>query len=161
MKVRQAKKDANMFAATIEMMKNESYNIKLVMRVHSIYAIIMGALTIVMPHGLYTYTAGNYNHMAHEFIRLYGCLTLAIGWLVWSTQDIKDGRLMRATSETFAICYTLQAAAMLRAQFTSPQGHTIIHWFLALVFLFIGVSYGYVRLFKKMKAFELPYENNE
>lgn len=105
--------------------------------------------------------AGSYNHMAHEFVRLYGCLTLAIGYIVWSTKTINDARLQRAISETFALCYTLQSLAMLRAQFTSPDGHTLSHWFIAMIFLMIGGAYGYIRFVRKIKSFELPGTSEE
>lgn len=138
-------------------------DLKIVMKIHSIICIVVGLAAVSMPHGLYSRaleggsasTAG-YNHMAHEFVRLYGCLTLGTGWFVWSTKDIRDGRLMRAISETFSICYCMQAFAMLRAQFTDPTGHTILHWLIGMIFLVVGALYGYIRLFSKIKAFELP-----
>jgi hypothetical protein len=83
-----------------------------VMEIHAVICIVIGFGTFILPHGFYSVKSGGYNHFAHEFIRLYGCLTLAIGYLVWSTRDIKDGRLLRSLSEAFAICYLLQSAAM-------------------------------------------------
>ena len=137
-------------------LKNTNIDLKLVMRIHGVISIFMGFITFTLPHSVYKSSEGNYNHMAHEYVRLYGCLTLTIGYFVYSTQDIKDGRLMRSVSETFAICYILQSLTMLRAQFSNPNGHSLFHWIIAMIFLFIGLSYAYIRLVKKIKVYELP-----
>ena len=139
-----------------DVLKNTNIDLKLVMRVHGTISILMGFITFILPHSVYKSSEGNYNHMAHEYVRLYGCLTLTIGYFVYATQDIKDGRLMRSISETFAICYVLQSLTMLRAQFSNPNGHSLFHWLIAVLFLFIGFSYGYIRLIKKIKTYELP-----
>ena len=137
-------------------LKNINIDLKLVMRAHGVISILMGFLTFMLPHSAYKSSEGNYNHMAHEYVRLYGCLTLTIGYFVYATQDIKDGRLMRSISETFAICYILQSLTMLRAQFSNPNGHSLFHWIIAMLFLLIGFSYAYIRVIKKIKAYELP-----
>lgn len=145
------------FQSFVQVLESSSMDLKMVMRIHSMISILLGVITVILPHGLYTYAANeSYNHMAHEFVRLYGCLTLAVGWFVWTTKDINDSRLMRAVSETFCICYCLQSISMLRAQFTSPHGHTFIHWFIAIIFLLIGLGYGYIRYIKKIKSYSLP-----
>ena len=132
-----------------------SVDIKGVMQLHSIICMFIGLGTLLLPHRFYSSLSG-YNHFAHEFVRLYGCLTLGIGYLVWNTKDIKDGRLIRALTETFALSYGLQAAAMLRAQISNPDGHSYFHWF--ILFLFVSVSglYGFSRFAKKIKDYELP-----
>ena len=127
------------------------------MKVHALICIMIGVITLLIPHSIsFSNESNTYNHMAHEYTRLYGCLTLSIGWLVWSTKDINDGRLLRVISETFAVCYSLQSLAMLRAQFTNPNGHTLIHWLVSILFLCIGSLYAYIRLFHGIKTFELP-----
>lgn len=119
---------------------------------------------VILEH-LFTRTSepnsSGYNHFAHEFIRMYGCLTLGVGWFVWNTKSIKDGRLFRAVSETFAICYLLQAAVMARAQWTNPGGHSIAHTVIAVAFLIVGLLYAYIRLGGKLKDFELPGQGLE
>jgi hypothetical protein len=136
------------------------FDIRMVMQIHGILAIIIGTGAILIPHAMYNITEGNYNHMAHEFVRLYGCLTFCIGLLVWAICEIRDGRLMKAISESFAICYLLQAIVIFRAQFTNPDGHSYFHWLIAILFLLISLSYGYIRLIKKVKSYELPGLND-
>ena len=97
--------------------------------------------------------------MAHEMIRLYGCLQLSIAWIVLSSCDITDGRLLRRISEAFSAGYFLQAVVMARAQFTNPSGHRFEHWILALLSLAIAILYAVIRFVKKLKDFELPYRD--
>lgn len=140
------------------------FNMQSVMQMHGLGCIFLGLLAIVSPHGLHSSRLAiikqglptQYNHMAHEFIRLYGCLNLGIGWFVWSTRQIQDGRLVRAISETFCICYFLQSITIFRAQWTDPTGHSVIHWMIALLFLTISGLYGYIRYNRKLKSFQLP-----
>ena len=84
-----------------DVLKNTNIDLKLVMRVHGIISILMGFITFILPHSVYTSSEGNYNHMAHEYVRLYGCLTLTIGYFVYATQDIKDGRLRKSVTKSF------------------------------------------------------------
>jgi hypothetical protein len=136
---------------------SDDINLKFVMRIHSLVCIVIGIAAVLLPHGLLqSASRGNYDHLSHEFVRLYGSITLCIGWFVWSTQDIRDGRLMRAVSETFAICYSLQALVMFRAQFSDPSGHSLMHWMIAVLFLSLGSLYGHVRIQRRIKGYELP-----
>ena len=135
----------------------EEFDLKLMMEAHAIFCIFLGFGCTLLPHGWYTNTRRyEYDHDKHEFIRLYGALTLGIGWIVWKTRDITDGRLKRAISESLAICYLLQAVTMIRAQITNPNGHHALHWLIAIIFVCIGALYAYLRFVKKIKAFELP-----
>lgn len=140
----------------IKSLNVNDFDIRLVMQIHGILAMIIGTGAILIPHTMYNITEGNYNHMAHEFVRLYGCLTFCIGFLVWTVCEIREGRLMKAISESFALCYLLQAIVIFRAQFTNPNGHSYFHWLIAILFLLIGLSYSYIRLIKKVKSYELP-----
>lgn len=135
----------------------DSIDLKLVMRIHAGLCIVVGVAAASLPHTLLPKTiVSSYNHAAHEYVRLYGCMTMGVGWLVWRSQDVRDGRLMRAIAEAFAACYSLQALVMLRAQFTNPSGHSLLHWFIALLFLLLGSLYTNARLRRKIKGFELP-----
>ena len=132
-------------------------DLKSAMKIHASICIIIGTGTLLLPHRFYFFAVGgSYNHFAHEFVRLYGCLTLGIGYIVWSTRSIKDGRLQRSFSEAFALCYGLQALCILRAQFASPDGHSILHWFIGLLFVGISGVYAMIRFTRKIKEFELP-----
>jgi drug/metabolite transporter (DMT)-like permease len=145
----------------IRSFKVEKMDLRQVMRYHAYFCITLGFATIMMPHGFLQIEGDGYSHYAHEFIRLYGCLTLAIGWVVWKSQSIKDGRLARALTETFCVSYSFQSLVMLRAQFTNPKGHTWLHWNIAIFFGCLGIGYGYVRFYKKIKYFALPNEHND
>lgn len=157
-------------------------DLKKVMQVHALVCIVLGLIVIIVPHRFFMFRrpiipefveyrrrvdpeAPIYNHSSHELSRLYGCLTLGIGWFVWSTKDIRDARLMRAISETFCICYTLQSFIMLRAQFTSDDTNNgildIFHWLVAIIFLLIGILYGYLRASKKLKSYDFPGMQDE
>eukprot|EP01035_Chromulina_nebulosa_P017662 gene17662-23249_t len=114
----------------------DGLDVHLVMQIHSLACMVLGGAALSLPHSLYSSSMGSYNHMSHEFIRLYGCLTLAVGWLVHRCRSLED--------------------AMLRAQFTDPSGHSLLHWSIALLFLSIGTLYLYIRITNKIKYFELP-----
>ena len=129
--------------------------LKSIMQLHSVICIFVGLGTLLLPHRFFSSTTG-YNHFAHEFVRLYGCLTLGVGYLVWVTKDIKDAMLLKALTETFAISYGLQAVAMLRAQFSSPEGHSYIHWMILLLFICVSGLYSFCRFARKIKDFDLP-----
>lgn len=154
----------------IEMLES-IINFRFVMIIHGAICIVLGGLTTVLPHGFVMKSANTvgkliehglnkapseYDHTAHEFIRLYGCITLGIGWFVWTTKSVKDARVMRAVSESFAVCYILQAIVMLRAHMTNPEGHSWVHFVISMAFLAIGLLYGCVRVGGKLKSFELP-----
>ncbi len=134
--------------------------LKHVMRVHGVFSMVIGIFLVLIPHSLYQKTM--YNHIAHEFLRLYGSLNFALGWLVWRSEKVglSDGRVKRIICETFAICYLFQFIIILRAQYAVPNGHSPLHMFIAIVFGLIGCMYGYIRLIKKIKAFELPVSHD-
>ena len=96
-------------------------DLRSIQKLNAIVSIFLGVCCIFLPHRFIS-KSNDYNHFAHEMIRLYGCVSFGIGYLVYWTRTIKDSRLMRATTETFCICYGLQALCILRAQFASPQG---------------------------------------
>lgn len=41
--------------------------------------------------------------------RLYGCLRLACGWILWHVRDVDDGRFRKHICEALFVCYVLQA----------------------------------------------------
>ncbi|KAJ0395917.1 hypothetical protein ATCC90586_000750 [Pythium insidiosum] len=98
---------------------------------HAVVAIVSGALCFFTPHSHLSPILGDANntHFAHEFIRLYGALTLAQGWL---------------------------SLALLRAQLSAPESHSLLHWLNIVVLASLGLAYGYFLAFKTIKAFELP-----
>lgn len=54
-------------------------------------------------------------------IRLYGCLRIAVGWVLFHVRDVDDGRFRRSVCEGLGLCYFLQSLAVLRAQFTDDR----------------------------------------
>ena len=131
-------------------------DLKLIMQGHGLFSMFIGALLVVLPHSVYRNTL--YNHIAHEYLRLYGALNFALGWLVWRVDRVglSDGRIKRIICETFAICYLVQFVILVRAQYAVPVGHSPFHMFVATIFAAIGCLYGYMRYIKKIKSFELP-----
>jgi hypothetical protein len=130
---------------------------KKLFKIHALFCMALGLFLSLLPRRFFSSMANSqYDHMAHECIRLYGVLNLAIGWLIWRLRDITDGRMGQAIAEAFAVCYLLQFLVMLRAQFSNPDGHSLLHWVVALVFGGLAYSFVYIRFFKKIKFFELP-----
>ncbi len=126
-------------------------------RIHALFCMALGLFLSVLPRQFFSsMVSSQYDHMSHEYIRLYGVLNLAIGWLIWRLRDVSDGRIGQAIAEAFATCYLLQFLVMLRAQFSNPDGHSLLHWVVALIFGGLAYSYVYLRFFKKIKYFELP-----
>lgn len=133
---------------------HEEFSLQHVMIFHSILCVFFGAIAVILPHNFYNQL--HYDHMSHEYLRMYGALTVSIGWFVWRTQDITDGRLKKVICETFGVTYLLQGIVMLKAHTSLPKGHNPIHLLLAFIFLTIGSLYGYMRFIKQIKVFELP-----
>jgi hypothetical protein len=129
-------------------------DLRSIQKLNAIFSIILGAFTILLPHRFLSRSV-EYNHFAHEMIRLYGSMCIAVGYIVWRTRTIKDGRLMQATTEALAVCYGLQALVICRAQFASPSGHSTLHWIIALMFGCFSGMYGVARFSKKLKDFDM------
>ena len=93
-------------------------------------------------------------------LRLYGCLRIAVGWIIFNVRLVDDGRFRRTVCEALFFCYLLQAAAVLRAQFTDRAN--TINWVAILVLILIGSGYGRFRFGKggdMIKVYELPQNN--
>ena len=93
--------------------------------------------------------------------RLYGCLKLACGWILWHVRPVDDGRFRKHVCEALLVCYALQALAVLRAQFTGQ--HTLINWIAIFVYVGLSAMYGSHRFGKggnSIKVYELPTGNN-
>uniref|UniRef100_M4BWL1 Uncharacterized protein n=1 Tax=Hyaloperonospora arabidopsidis (strain Emoy2) TaxID=559515 RepID=M4BWL1_HYAAE len=124
-----------------------------------VIAAVTGAFCFVTPHSLMAPMLGDAStnmHMVHEFLRLYGALTLAQGWMVWRTRLVSDALIRRTFCQAYCICFSLQTMTLLRAQIVSPESHSILHWLNILLLGGLGCAYGYFLVFKTIKAFELP-----
>mmetsp|Transcript_211 Transcript_211/g.471 ORF Transcript_211/g.471 Transcript_211/m.471 type:complete len:149 (+) Transcript_211:162-608(+) len=123
---------------------------------------IFGALALLAPHGVISkISEGGYNHSVHETFRLYGCLRLACGWILWHVRAVDDGRFRKHICEALFVCYILQALAVMRAQFTDR--HTLINWIAILLLSAVGAAYGKHRFGKggnMIKIYELPTGSN-
>ncbi|KAF0716594.1 hypothetical protein DYB37_001930 [Aphanomyces astaci] len=126
--------------------------------VHACIAIIIGGACFLLPHSLAVSVLGGseYGHLVHEVVRLYGALTLAQGWLVWKTRLVGDGLVRKTFCQAYCLCFTLQALALVRAQVSSPESHSVLNWINIIVLAGLGTAYGYFIVFKTIKAFELP-----
>lgn len=129
-------------------------DLRSIQKLNAVLSIMLGMCCIFVPHRFVSRTT-EYNHFAHEMIRLYGCVSWGLGYLVYWTRSIKDSRLMRATTEAFCVCYGLQALVICRAQFASPSGHSTLHWIIALLFAGFSGMYGVARFSKKLKDFDM------
>ncbi|CEG50471.1 uncharacterized protein PHALS_00615 [Plasmopara halstedii] len=126
--------------------------------VHMAIAVITGTFCFLTPHSLMSPLLGDINnsHIAHEFVRLYGALTLAQGWMVWRTRLVSDAIIRRTFCQAYCICFLLQALVLLRAQIASPENHSLLNWVNIFLLVALGLAYGYFLVFKTIKAFELP-----
>lgn len=89
--------------------------------------------------------------------RLYSCLRLAIGWILWHIRKIDDGIFRRHVCEALLVCYSLQALVVLRAQFTDRQ--VTLNWIAILILTSFAAVYGSFRFGKGgnlIKVYELP-----
>ena len=92
--------------------------------------------------------------------RLYGCLRIAVGWIVYHIRAVDDGRFRRNVCEALFFCYVLQAIAVLRAQFTDRS--TAVNWIAITILSLMGFGYGRFRFSKGgdlIKVYELPQSN--
>ena len=93
--------------------------------------------------------------------RLYGCLRLACGWILWHARPVDDGRFRKHICEALLVCYSLQALAVLRAQFTDR--HTLVNWIAIILLTSLAAAYGQFRFGKggnSIKVYELPTGSN-
>ncbi|KAL7579401.1 hypothetical protein ACA910_014070 [Epithemia clementina (nom. ined.)] len=122
------------------------------------FSLLFGVLSLVAPHGvILKLGSGSYNHSVHETLRLYGCLRLACGWILWHIRKVDDGKFRRHVCEALFFCYVLQALAVLRAQFTDR--HTWINWVAIVLLFLLSAAYGSFRFGKGgslIKIYELP-----
>lgn len=89
--------------------------------------------------------------------RLYACLRLACGWILWHIRRVDDGIFRRHVCEALLVCYILQALVVLRAQFTDR--HVMINWIAIVVLLVLSGFYGSFRFVEGgnlIKVYELP-----
>jgi hypothetical protein len=121
------------------------------------FSVIFGSLALLAPHGVVSKIAGGYNHSVHETLRLYGCLRLACGWILWHARTVDDGRFRKHICEALFVCYVLQALAVMRAQFTDR--HSVINWIAIVLLSILAVAYGSFRFRRGgnlIKIYELP-----
>jgi hypothetical protein len=94
--------------------------------------------------------------------RLYGCLRLACGWILWHVRPVDDGRFRKHICEALFVCYVLQALAVIRAQFTDRR-YSIINWIAIALLMMLASAYGSFRFRKGgnlIKIYELPTSAN-
>ena len=129
-------------------------------------SVVSGLLLTFTPHRfllLATVTsATTYSHPTHEALRLYGCLRLAVGWILLKIRHVDDGRFRRGVTEALCFSYVLQSLVVLRAQLTADTyvgKGWIINWLGFLFLAGIAAGYGTFRFGKGgrlIKVYELP-----
>lgn len=90
-------------------------------------------------------------------IRLYGCLRIALGWILFNIRKVDDGLFRKSTCEALCVCYLLQSLTVIRAQFTDRR--TNMNWIAIFVLSTVGLLYGTFRFSRKgsmIKVYELP-----
>ena len=104
------------------------------------------------------FCANSQNVILHySATRLYGCLRLACGWILWHVRAVDDGRFRKHICEALFVCYVLQALAVARAQFTDR--HSTINWIAIFVLVTLSAAYGSHRFRRGgnlIKIYELP-----
>mmetsp|Transcript_21463 Transcript_21463/g.46531 ORF Transcript_21463/g.46531 Transcript_21463/m.46531 type:complete len:151 (-) Transcript_21463:777-1229(-) len=127
----------------------------------AIVSLVLGTAALMSPHGLLQKIGGGeYSHSAHEVLRLYGCLRIAVGWIIYHVRTVDDGRFRRTICEALFFCYMLQSAAVMRAQFTDRRN--VVNWIAIVLLTVIGFGYGRFRFSKggdMIKVYELPQNN--
>ena len=125
-------------------------------------SIVTGLLLVLTPHRflLAVTLAAGYSHHTHEVLRLYGCLRIAVGWVLLKVRSVDDGLFRRGVTEALCLCYALQSLVVLRAQLTSDTGGArMVNWLAFFVLSGIGAGYGTFRFGKAgklIKVYELP-----
>lgn len=102
-----------------------------------------------------------YKYQISLVSRLYGCLRLACGWILWHARAVDDGRFRKHICEALFVCYVLQALSVMRAQFTDR--HSIINWTAILLLTVLASAYGSFRFRRGgnlIKIYELPNGSN-
>jgi len=125
----------------------------------SVTSVVFGMISLLTPHGfLARMNGGNYNKNVHETLRLYGCLRIALGWILFHIRHVDDGRFRRSVCEALCFCYALQSAAVLRAQLTSSSNDWT-NWIALIILISVGTMYGRFRFGQGgdlIKVYELP-----
>jgi len=128
----------------------------------AIFSVVFGSISLLAPHSFVShFSEEGYNHNVHETLRLYGCLRLACGWILWHVRDVDDGRFRKHICEALFVCYVLQALAVLRSQLTGR--HTIINWIAIILLTALSAAYGTYRFRKGgnlIKVYEIPTSSN-
>mmetsp|Transcript_13388 Transcript_13388/g.36921 ORF Transcript_13388/g.36921 Transcript_13388/m.36921 type:complete len:148 (-) Transcript_13388:2596-3039(-) len=122
------------------------------------FSLSFGLFSVFTPHYFMKWLAGGvYDHNVHETLRLYGCLRMACGWILWHVRKVDDGMFRKHVCEALLVCYLLQALSVFRAQFTDR--HTAINWIALLILSALSFAYGSFRFGQGgnlIKVYELP-----
>ena len=126
--------------------------------VHTVISAATGLAGFAAPHRFVAAALGDDSHVAHEFLRMWASLQLSLAWLALSMRKVNDGRCRRVLAECFAVGYTLQALALVRAIVVVPHAHSAAGALTCGLYAALGASYGYLRWFRTIKVFSLDDE---
>ena len=133
----------------------------------AIASIAFGVIALVIPHFLaeklflstdHQNTTIGYNHSVHEVVRLYACLRIACGWILWNIRYVDDGLFRRHVCEGLLVCYILQAITVIRAQLTDRRT-ILLNYIAILILLALATAYGSFRFQKGGNLIKI-YEQN-
>jgi hypothetical protein len=133
--------------------------------VDAVISLAFGVFALGTPHGVWTRLVGetSYNHDVHEILRLYGCLKLACGYILYHVRRVDDGIFRKHVCEALLVCYICQALAVTKAQFSNTPSESSVVWYLnwlAIVTLsLLAYFYGSFRFGQGghlIKVYELP-----
>ena len=96
-------------------------------------------------------------HTKHPLKRLYACLRIATGWILFHLRHVDDGYFRKKTCEGLCMCYILQTLVVLRAQFTDRPN--VLNYVAIIILAMFGGLYGRFRFGKGgelIKIYELP-----
>lgn len=126
-----------------------------VLTAHAGCAGAVGLIFVLTPHRFVGTAFGT--HFAHEVLRCYGALNLALAWVAYQSRRFTDYRYRRCLCEAFCLSYSLHTLALIRANATAATGQGFFSIVSVLVCLFLALLYGYFRFIgATIKRFQLP-----
>lgn len=132
--------------------------------VHAVTAWLSGALAVGLPHVFEAFMVahgdsegwhpGGSEKIVHLVIRLYGCLILGQGFIVWSARSLGDGAMRKALVQAYALIFALMFVSLLRAQLTG--GMLVVNWLNVALFGALCAFYSWFVFVQPPAVYELP-----
>jgi hypothetical protein len=121
-------------------------------------------LAVVLPHVFESFMVahsdsegwhpGGSEKIVHLVIRLYGCLILGQGFIVWAARSMGDGDMRKALVSAYALIFGLTFLSLLRAQVTG--GMLAVNWLNVGLFGRLCAFYSWFVFVQPPVVYELP-----